>query len=78
MGDAHPARGKENIVKAIEMKLGITGAPGADVNVSMEINLAAMLEDPERSFPAVAKRLGEHLLEAFRIANPDMPENDTD
>lgn len=40
----------------------------------MEINLAAMLEDPERSFPAVAKRLGEHLLEAFRLANPDMSE----
>lgn len=61
----------------VEMKLGITGAPVADVSVSMEINLAAMLEDPARSFPAVAKRLGEHLVEAFRLATPDMSENDT-
>ncbi len=60
----------------VEMKLGITGAPVADVSVSMEINLA-MLEDPARSFPAVAKRLGEHLVEAFRLATPDMSENDT-
>ena len=65
-------------MKAVEMKLGITGAHIADVSVSMEINLAAMLEDPARSFPAVAKRLGEHLVEAFRLANQDMSENDTD
>lgn len=61
---------------AVEMKLGITGAP-VDVSVSVQINLAAMLEDPARSFPAVAKRLGEHLVEAFRLATSDMPENDT-
>lgn len=65
-------------MKAVEMKLGITGAPVADVSVSMEINLAAMLEDPARSFPAVAKLLGERLEKMFRLANPDMPENDTD
>lgn len=64
-------------MKAVEMKLGITGAP-VDVSVSVQINLAAMLEDPARSFPAVAKRLGEHLVEAFRLATSDMPENDTD
>lgn len=61
---------------AVEMSLGITGAP-VDVSVSMEIDLAAMLADPARNFPAVAKRLGEHLVEAVRLATPDMSENDT-
>ena len=61
----------------VEMKLGITGAPVADVSVSMEINLAAMLEDPARSFPAMARILGALLVEEYRLATPDMPENDT-
>lgn len=64
-------------MEAVEMKLSLTGAPVADVSVSMKINLEAMLEDPARSFSAVAKRLGEHLVEAFRLATPDMSENDT-
>ena len=64
-------------MEAVEMKLSSTGAPVADVSVSMKINLEAMLEDPARSFSAVAKRLGEHLVEAFRLATPDMSENDT-
>ncbi|HJA76793.1 MAG TPA: hypothetical protein H9774_08025 [Candidatus Desulfovibrio gallistercoris] len=61
---------------AVEMKLGITGAP-VDVSVSMQINLAAMLEDPARSFPAMARILGALLVEEYRLATPDMPENDT-
>lgn len=60
----------------VEMKLGITGAP-VDVSVSMQINLAAMLEDPARSFPAMARILGALLVEEYRLATPDMPENDT-
>lgn len=42
---------------AVEMKLSITEADVANVSVSMEINLEAMLEDPARSFPAMAKLL---------------------
>lgn len=61
---------------AVEMKLGITGAP-VDVSVSMQINLAAMLEDPARSFPAMARILGALLGEEYRLATPDMSENDT-
>lgn len=61
---------------AVEMKLGITGAP-VDVRVSMQINLAAMLEDPARSFPAMARILGALLVEEYRLATPDMSENDT-
>lgn len=61
---------------AVEMKLGITGAP-VDVSVSMQINLAAMLEDPARSFPAMARILGALLVEEYRLATPDMSENDT-
>lgn len=61
---------------AVEMKLGITGAP-VDVGVSMQINLAAMLEDPARSFPAMARILGALLVEEYRLATPDMSENDT-
>lgn len=64
-------------MEAVEMKLSLTGAPVVDVSVSMEINLEAMLEDPARSFPAVAKCLGAGLVEAFRLATPDMSENDT-
>ena len=61
---------------AVEMKLGITGAP-VDVGVSMQINLAAMLEDPARSFPAMARILGALLVEEYRLATSDMSENDT-
>lgn len=61
---------------AVEMKLSLTGAP-VDVGVSMQINLAAMLEDPARSFPAMARILGALLVEEYRLATPDMSENDT-
>ena len=61
----------------VEMTLSMTGAPVADVSVSMEIDIAALREDPAQHIKEVAKRLGDHLVEAFRLATPDMSENDT-
>ena len=64
--------------ETVEVRLSITGAPVADISVSGEVNFADLWEDPARNIPAVAKHLGELLLVAFSLANPDMTENDTD
>lgn len=73
-----PFCGVEQTNARVEVRLSITGAPVEDISVSGEVNFADLWEDPARNIPAVAKHLGELLLVAFSLANPDMTENDTD